>query len=291
MIVLGFALAALVGLSLGILGGGGSILTVPIFVYVLGFDPKLAIAMSLPVVGTASAVGAFARWREGSIDIRTGLTFGVIAMIGSFAGARLAVFFTGSMQLFLLGIVMLAAAASMFRSGKSTPAAPGPVVDGRSRIAFGLLAPVAFGVGIMTGLVGIGGGFLVVPALVLLAKVPMKEAVGTSLLVIAMNSAAGLAGYLGHLTIPWTFVSGFTAVTVIGILAGTDLVRFISPKRLKQSFAVFLLLMGGFVLYQNRAAFDTETAAARHPGDSPTQYFPQTMRPYFAMEARWPTSS
>lgn len=272
MIVLGFALAALVGLSLGILGGGGSILTVPIFVYVLGFDPKVAIAMSLPVVGTASAVGALARWRNESIDIRTGLTFGVIAMIGSFAGARLAMFFTGSMQLFLLGVVMLGAAASMFRSGNSTPSVPARAVDGRRPIALGLLVPVALGVGILTGLIGIGGGFLAVPALVLLAKLPMNEAVGTSLLVIAMNSAAGLAGYLGQLTLPWTFVSGFTAVTVIGILAGTYLVRFISPNRLKQSFAVFLLLMGGFVLYQNRAAFDMETAGAGHPGDTSTQY-------------------
>lgn len=260
MIVIGFALAALVGLSLGILGGGGSILTVPIFVYVLGFEPKLAIAMSLPVIGTASAVGALARLRDGSIDIRTGLTFGVIAMIGSFAGARLAVLFTGSMQLFLLGIVMLAAAGSMFRSASSTPTVPDPAPAAGRRIAFGLLALVALGVGIMTGLVGIGGGFLVVPALVLFAKVPMKTAVGTSLMVIAMNSAAGLAGYLGQLTIPWTFVGGFTAITVLGILAGTYFVRFISPKTLKQSFALFLLLMGGFVLYQNREAFSLSTA-------------------------------
>ncbi|MEO5579069.1 MAG: sulfite exporter TauE/SafE family protein [Gemmatimonadaceae bacterium] len=271
MIVVGFSLAALVGLSLGILGGGGSILTVPIFVYVLGFDPKLAIAMSLPVVGTASAVGALARWREDSVDIRTGFTFGVIAMIGSFAGARLAMLVTGSMQLFVLGVVMLAAAASMFRSGNGSPAVPARAVDGRRRISFGLLVPVALGVGMLTGLVGIGGGFLAVPALVLVAKVPMNEAVGTSLLVIAMNSAAGLAGHVGQVTLPWTFVSGFTGVTVIGTLAGTYLVRFISPKRLRQFFAVFLLFVGGFVLYQNRAAFYTETDGALHLGDSPTQ--------------------
>ncbi len=152
------------------------------------------------------------------------------------------------------------------------PAVPAPAVDGRRRIAFGLLVPVALGVGILTGLVGIGGGFLAVPALVLLAKVPMNEAVGTSLLVIAMNSAAGLAGYVEQLTLPWKFIGGFTAVTVIGILAGTYIVRFISPKRLKQAFAVFLLLMGGFVLYQNRAAFDPETAGALHPGDTSAQY-------------------
>ena len=251
----------------------------PIFVYVLGFDPKLAIAMSLPVVGIASAVGALARWRTGGIDIRTGLTFGAIAMVGSFAGARLAVFFSGAMQLFLLGVVMLAAAISMFRSATNTPALPQPAPGTRRRISVGLLAPVALGVGIMTGLVGIGGGFLVVPALVILAKVAMKEAIGTSLLVIAMNSAAGLAGYIGHQTIPWTFVTGFTSVTVIGILAGTYLARFISPKTLKQAFALFLLVMGGFVLYQNRGAFypqssasGTLRAAPSRPSRQPTQH-------------------
>ena len=117
-----------------------------------------------------------------------------------------------------------------------------------------LLIPVALGVGAMTGLVGIGGGFLVVPALVLLAGLSMKRAVGTSLLVIAMNSAAGFSGYLGRVQVPWGFVLGFTAVAAAGILVGTHLGRYVSQRALKQAFAVFLLAMGGFILYENRAS-------------------------------------
>ena len=116
-----------------------------------------------------------------------------------------------------------------------------------------LTALVGVGVGVLTGLVGVGGGFLIVPALVLLARVPMKQAVGTSLLVIAMNSAAGLTGYLGKVEVPWAFMALFTAVAILGTLVGTYLVRFVSQLTLKRAFAVFLVFMGGFILYQNRA--------------------------------------
>ena len=253
MEVLGFALAALIGLSLGIMGGGGSILTVPIFVYVLGFDPKLAIAMSLPVVGGTSLVGAMGHWKAGNVNLKTATLFGAIAMVGAYAGARLAVFLTGAMQLALLAIVMLAAAVSMLRSARRDPSV-GAVAPQRP-MAFGLLLPVAIAVGLLTGVVGIGGGFLVVPALVILAHVPMKQAVGTSLLVIAMNSASGFAGYVGRVQVPWGFIAAFTAVAAVGILAGTYLVRFVSQRALKRAFAVFLLLMGAFILYRNRDAF------------------------------------
>ena len=122
-----------------------------------------------------------------------------------------------------------------------------------------LLIPVALGVGLMTGLVGIGGGFLVVPALVLLARVSMKRAVGTSLLVIAMNSASGFAGYLGRVQVPWVFMLEFTAVAAAGILVGTHLVTYVSQRALKQAFAVFLLAMGGFILYRNRSSLSFAT--------------------------------
>lgn len=274
MIVLGYALAAIVGLSLGLMGGGGSILTVPIFVYVLGFDPKLAIAMSLPVVGIASLIGAASHWKAGNVDIRMAATFGVVAMAGAFIGARLAAFVTGAAQLVLLAVVMLAAAASMLRSAGRTATETNTGADDRGHMALGILIPVALLVGILTGLVGVGGGFLVVPALVVLAKVPMKHAVGTSLLVIAMNSTAGFAGYLGRFTIPWTFVAGFAAITVVGILAGTWLVRFVSQAALKRAFAIFLIVMGGFILFKNRGVFQaalaftgtTAVAAVPHPG-------------------------
>ena len=255
MLVLGYALAALIGLSLGLLGGGGSILTVPILVYVLGFDPKLAIAMSLPVVGGTSLVGAASHWRAGNVDVRMAALFGVIAMGAAFVGARLAVFLSGKVQLAVLAVVMLAASASMFRSARRSRAGGAPASDVVQSMTIGLLVPVAVAVGGLTGLVGIGGGFLVVPALVLLAKVPMKQAVGTSLLVIAMNSASGFAGYFGRVAIPWSFLFGFTAVAAVGIVAGTYLSRFVSQASLKQAFSVFLLFMGAFILYKNRSVF------------------------------------
>lgn len=251
MALLGFALAALIGLSLGLMGGGGSILTVPIFVYVLGFDPKLAIAMSLPVVGGTSLIGAIGHWKAGNVKLATAAIFGVIAMVGAYAGARLAVFLTGALQLALLSIVMLAAATAMFRSARRDARRVAHPAPESRPMALGLLIPVALSVGLLTGVVGIGGGFLVVPALVVLARVPMKQAVGTSLLVIAMNSASGLLGYLGEVQIPWGFVLAFTAVAAAGILAGTWMVRYVSQAALKQGFAIFLLVMGAFILYRN----------------------------------------
>ena len=203
MTLLGLAFAGVIGLALGLLGGGGSILTVPVLVYVLGVAAKPAIAMSLPVVGLTSLVGAAAHWRLGNVRLATAALFGVLAMGGAFAGAKLSVFLSGAAQLVLLAVVMLAAAVAMLRTRRG---------DGRERsketspAQWSLLAPVAVAVGVLTGLVGVGGGFLIVPALVLLARVPMRQAVGTSLLVIALNSAAGFGGYIGTIDIDWAFL-------------------------------------------------------------------------------------
>ena len=252
MLLLGLALAALIGLSLATLGGGGSTLTVPIFVYVLGFEAKRAIAMSFPVVGGTSLAGALSHWRHGNVRWKTAFVFGIIAMVGSYLSARhLAPLIRGEAQLLLLGLVMLVAAVSMIRNAAGRRAA-GPTA---SPVSLPLLAATALGVGTLTGLLGIGGGFLIVPALALLARVPMKQAVGTSLVVITMNTASGFLGSAGHADIPWGFVAGFTAVAVTGIVAGTQLVRVASPAQLKRGFAVFLLLVGGFVFFQNRAVF------------------------------------
>lgn len=265
MLILGYALAALIGLSLGLMGGGGSILTVPIFVYVLAFDPKLAIAMSLPVVGVTSLVGALGHWRAGNVDLKTAALFGVVAMTAAFAGARLAAFLTGAVQLSLLAVIMLAAAISMFKSARRGSSVETAASSEQRPTSLRLLVPVALCVGLVTGVVGVGGGFLIVPALVLLGRVPMKEAVGTSLLVIAMNCASGFVGYMGRVDIPWSFVLGFTAIAVLGILAGTYLVRYVSQRALKQSFSVFLIVMGTFILVQNRKAFSPgTTATAKH---------------------------
>ncbi len=250
MLALGLALAALIGLSLGLLGGGGSILTVPVLVYVLGYAAKPAIAMSLPVVGVSSLVGAALHWRLGNVRVPTALAFGALAMTGAFAGARLAHLLSGAAQLALLAVVMLAAAGSMLRGARR---ATDEATTAPPRLV--LLVPVALGVGVLTGLVGIGGGFLVVPALVLLAHVPMRQAVGTSLLVIAMNSASGFAGYLGTVDLAWGFLAGFTATAVAGALVGTALATRVPQAALRRAFAVCLLAMGGFVLYRNRDAF------------------------------------
>ena len=245
MSALGLALAAAIGVSLGLLGGGGSILTVPVLVYVLGYAAKPAIAMSLVVVGMTSLIGASLHWRLGNVRVGMAVTFGLFAMIGAFAGAKLSVLLSGGVQLVLLALVMTVAAVSMLRRS-SHDTEP----SGSWRPA--LFVPVALGVGVLTGLVGIGGGFLVVPALVVLARVPMRQAVGTSLLVIAMNSASGFAGYLGTVKLDWAVLAGFTAIAVAGALAGTALVAHVPQAALKRGFAVLLLLVGGFVLHRNR---------------------------------------
>lgn len=247
MIALGFALAGLIGLSLGLLGGGGSILAVPVFVYVLGFGPKESIAMSLAVVGATSLFGTVGHWRAGNVNLRVALIFGTVAMAGTYLGARLAVFFSGRAQLALFAVVMLAAAFFMFTDRKERVVAA-PV----ARMPAALIIPEGLAVGVLTGLVGVGGGFLVVPALVVLGRLPMKEAVGTSLLVIAMKSAAGFVGYAGQVDVPWGFMAAFTAVAVVGILGGTYLARFVPQAALKRAFAVFLVIMGLAILFQNR---------------------------------------
>jgi uncharacterized membrane protein YfcA len=266
--MLGYLLAALIGLSLAIMGGGGSILTVPIFVYVMHFEPKTAIAMSLPVVGVTSLAGAVNHWREGNFDLRAALTFGVLAMTGAYVGARLAANVSGIVQLTLLGLVMIASALLMLRRPVRGPGVePGAAEEATTRHALSArmlpVAIVGLSVGMLTGIVGIGGGFLFVPALVLLARLPMKTAVGTSLLVIALNTAAGSLGYRGQVDVPWHVVLVFTAIAIVGIVLGTRVVRHVSQLALRRAFAYFLFAMAAFILYQNRAVLADPAGALR----------------------------
>ncbi len=249
------ALGLVIGASLGLLGGGGSILTVPIFVYVLGFPAKAAIAMSLGVVGVTSAVGALGHWRVGNVNVRTGATFGALAMAGTYVGTRLAADISGATQLAIFGVVMIVAAAFMFRG--RTPDAGG---EHTRPEALALVVFESLAVGLLTGLVGVGGGFLIVPALVLLAM-PMRQAVGTSLLIIATNCAVGFYGYLGHAHFAWSSMALVTVGTLPGIAVGTYLHRFVSQEVLRRGFAVFLLMVAGFILYQN---LGTVLAAVPH---------------------------
>ncbi len=251
MTFLGLLLAVVMGLALGLLGGGGSVLAVPILVYALGFGAKEAVAASLAVVGLTSLFGAAEHWREGHVRLRVALVFGPITAAGAYLGAHLAGLLSGAVQLSLFGAVMLIAAFSMFRDD-------GPGEDGKEkssdgsvvRLLLGFAVP-GMGVGVLTGLVGVGGGFLIVPVLVLLGEIPMTAAVGTSLLVIAMNSFAGFAGYLGETEIPWGLMSLFAALAAVGSFVGAYLVRFVPQRALKRGFAVFLIVMALFILYEN----------------------------------------
>jgi uncharacterized membrane protein YfcA len=266
--MLGYVFALLVGLSLGVLGGGGSVLTVPIFVYVMGFPAKQAIAMSLPVVGATSLAGAVGHWRTGNFDLRAGLIFGALAMVGARVGAALASRVSGALQLTLLGLVMIVAAVLMLRRREaeetSTPA-PSRRVRGAARTA--AVAGVGLGVGVLTGLVGVGGGFLFVPALVLLGRLNVKVAIGTSLFVIAASTVAGFLGYRGHVRVPWSVVATFTAVALVGLVSGTRLVPRLSSQALRRLFAYFLIVMAAFILYQNRGVL-TQPAGTLRPSTS-----------------------
>lgn len=252
MTLLGLLLAVFMGLALGLLGGGGSILAVPILVYALGFGAKEAVAASLAVVGLTSLFGAAEHWREGHVKLRLAFVFGLFAAAGAYLGAHLAGFLSGAIQLSLFAGVMLIAAFFMFRNSESDEDCEEFPLDGSvGRLLLRFAAP-GIGVGVLTGLVGVGGGFLIVPALALLGGVPMEAAVGTSLLVIAMNSFAGFAGYLGKAEIPWGLMSLFTALAVAGSFAGAYLARFVSQHALKRGFAAFLVVMALFILYENR---------------------------------------
>ncbi|GAA1387960.1 sulfite exporter TauE/SafE family protein [Catellatospora chokoriensis] len=244
-LALTLAASVAIGLTLGLLGGGGSILTVPVLVYLAGVEPKSAIAMSLVVVGVTSAVALITHARAGRVQWRTGALFGAAGMAGAYAGGRVAQYIPGTVLLIAFALMMLITAIAMLRSRRGTTApaecrnAPLPVVK---ILAEGVV------VGLVTGLVGAGGGFLVVPALVLLGGLPMPVAVGTSLLVIAMKSFAGLGGYLHSVTIDWRLTAAVTAVAVLGSLAGGRLAGRIDPGLLRRGFGWFVVVMGVGVL-------------------------------------------
>lgn len=249
MTVLAIFLALVVGLTLGLLGGGGSILTVPTLVYALGVEPKAAVVMSLPIVGGAALIGAIQQWRVGHIELKSAIPFGIAAMVGAFGGARVAGLLSGRTQLFILGTVMLIAAISLAWPPRISPKDV-PEKEAR-RSSLGLLS-VGVGVGVLTGLVGVGGGFLIVPALVLLGGLSMTHAVGTSLLVIAMNTAAAYAGHHGMEFVMWDLVLLFGAFVAVGIVLGGRILRHINQTVLKRAFSVLILVIALLLIWQNQ---------------------------------------
>ncbi|MFN2318033.1 MAG: sulfite exporter TauE/SafE family protein [Gemmatimonadales bacterium] len=237
----------MIGLSLGLLGGGGSILTVPVLIYVLGYPVKTAIPMSLVVVGLTSLVGVAGHARAGMVHWRAALAFGPSAVVGAVGGAQLGLLVSARLQLTIFAVIMIVAAVSMWfgqglwiRGGASTDAPPP-----RPLTMVGLLGGI---VGLLTGLIGIGGGFLYVPALVLLAGLEMKVAVATSLVLITLSAASGFARYAGAVELDWVAIVLFTALAFVGVLAGARLVRHLSQQALRRGFALFLLVMGVVVL-------------------------------------------
>jgi len=237
-----------IGLTLGLLGSGGSILTVPVLVYLVGQSEKVAIAGSLGIVGGIALAGALLYARRRLVDWRSVLFFGVPGMAGTYAGAGLAKFVSGSVQLVLFAIVMLVAAGFMFR----TPTSFQNNLGERHVWKLGLDGLI---VGIVTGLVGVGGGFLIVPALVVLGGLPMHLAVGTSLMIIALKSATGFVKYQGVLSelglmIDWSIIGLFLLLGILGTFAGRAIGARVPQPALKRAFASFLIPVAAFILWE-----------------------------------------
>ncbi|MFI1809455.1 sulfite exporter TauE/SafE family protein [Streptomyces sp. NPDC020422] len=252
MTALVVAASLLVGLSLGVLGGGGSILTVPLLVYLAGQGTKEAIATSLFVVGVTSLAALVPHARAGRVRWKAGLLFGVFSMAGAYGGGRIAAHVPATALLVAFALMMLATAVAMLRGPRreGEPQAWRP----QGRLPLRRIAVEGLGVGAVTGLVGSGGGFLVVPALALLGGLPMGLAVGTSLLVIAMNSFAGLAGHLPGAHIDWRLALLVTAVAVAGSVLGGRLSGRIPQGVLRRAFGWFVVVMGVFVLVRQLGA-------------------------------------
>ena len=234
------ALAVVVGVSLGMLGGGGSILTVPILSYVAGMAAQEAIAASLFVVAVTSVVGVIVHARAGRVRWRTGVTFGAAGMLGAFVGGQLAAFIPGRVLMVLFALMMTVTAIMMLRSRRE--------ITATCEVAPTRVILQGLAVGSVTGLIGAGGGFIVVPALCLLGGLPMAAAVGTSLLVIAMNAFAGLIGHLGYVEIDWPITLAVAGAAVVGSLVGSRLAGRVPAATLRRAFGVLVLVVAAFVL-------------------------------------------
>ncbi len=240
--------ALFIGLSLGLLGSGGSILTVPVLIYLVGQDPKVAIAGSLLIVGIISIFSAIPYARQKSIDWRTVSIFGIPGMIGAIIGAWGANFVSDSMQMLIFSVLLLSASYLMFR--------PIDLEGNHQQRATYKIAIDGLLVGAVTGLVGVGGGFLIIPALVLIGGLSMRIAIGTSLVIIALKSFAGFLGYLQvlhtlQLQIDWQIILAFSLIGIIGGWMGSKISNRVNQQLLKKVFASFLIIMGTFILYQN----------------------------------------
>lgn len=255
--ILGYVGALVVGLVLGLIGGGGSILTVPLLVYLLGYNPIIATAYSLFVVGTTSLIGTFQKYKKGLVDITTGLAFSFPSFVAVYLSRRYLVpnipdtlltlgnlSFTKEMGIMIFfSIIMLISSISMIKNKKN-----GFAPDYKQAYYKTFIQGII--IGTITGIIGAGGGFLYVPALVLWAKIPMKKAVGTSLIIVTINSLIGFTGDMQTIDIDWVFLLSFSFVSILGILVGVYLSKFIDGNKLKKSFGVFTLIMAIYIVYR-----------------------------------------
>ncbi len=258
MEIIGYLASILIGVTLGLIGGGGSILTVPVLVYLLGVDAVAATAYSLFIVGITSAAGSFSYFKNGLVNIKTAIIFGIPSIIAVFLTRAYIVpaipkevFAVGNfivtksiLMMLLFAILMIAASYSMIKKDKKKTiinAAP-------QKFNYPLILIEGAIVGVLTGLVGAGGGFLIIPALVMLSKLPMKEAVGTSLVIIAAKSLIGFFGEGGETIMDWAIISKVSAFAIAGIFIGTFLSKKIDGAKLKPAFGWFVLVMGIYII-------------------------------------------
>lgn len=259
MEIIGFIASILIGVALGLIGGGGSILTVPVLVYLFHVDAVLATAYSLFIVGLTSAVGSFSYFRKGLVNVRTAVVFGIPSIIAVFATRAFIVpaipgevFSIGDfvvtksiLMMLLFAVLMIAASYSMIKKDKPKT---NDVTPAEQKFNYPMILLEGAVVGVLTGLVGAGGGFLIIPALVVLSKLPMKEAVGTSLVIIAAKSLIGFFGESGETMIDWIFLMKVSAFAIAGIFIGTAMSKKIDGAKLKPAFGWFVLVMGIYII-------------------------------------------
>lgn len=258
MDIAGYIASIFIGIALGLIGGGGSILTVPVLVYLFCIDAVLATAYSLFIVGTTSVVGSFSYFKKGLVNIKTAVVFGIPSIISVFLTRAYIVpaipqeifsigNFTVTKSILLMlffAVLMIFASYSMIKKDKPTTEA----TPQKQQFNYPLILIEGIVVGMLTGLVGAGGGFLIIPALVVLSKLPMKEAVGTSLVIIAAKSLIGFFGESDETVIDWIFLSKVIAFAIVGIFIGMALSKRINGTKLKPAFGWFVLVMGIYII-------------------------------------------
>lgn len=258
MEVTGYIASILIGVSLGLIGGGGSILTVPVLVYLFGVNPVIATAYSLFIVGSTSLVGVLPKYVQGTVNLKTAFIFGIPSILAVYSTRKFIIplipaeiFQTGNFVLtksvlimLLFAFLMLFASYSMIKEKSNNKA----VEVSEQKFNYPIILLEGAVVGVLTGLVGAGGGFLIIPALVLFSKLPMKQAVGTSLLIIAAKSLIGFLGDISNYTMDWILLFAVTALAILGIFIGNKLSQKISGEKLKSGFGWFVLLMGIYII-------------------------------------------